>query len=94
MSNVVIYYKKEQDESIEKTIERVKKLIKQLEVHHTIKGVYLDSTEDRTEFNEMLNSNLSEVDYMYISSNIDDEFDNHLISELSRTEQFEVLLFD
>lgn len=94
VGNVVVYCKQKQNESTEATIERVNKLIQQLESYHKIKGVFLDSSEERTELNELLNFNLSSIDYMYIGSKIDDEFDSQLIKELSRTEQFEVIFFD
>jgi DUF1009 family protein len=94
VSNVVIYYNCGQGESIEKAVSRVNELIQYLETHHVIKGVFLDNFNDSNELMDLLNSPLTEIDIIYIDKPIDNEFDNELINQLSRTEQFEIILLE
>ena len=43
---------------------------------------------------ELLNSPLSEIDYIFTNKPIVNEFDKELIIQLSRTEKFEIRYFD
>lgn len=94
MVNAVIYYHQNQDERFEQAVENINKLIKQIETQHVIKGVFLDSFNERNELVELINSPLSEIDYLFLNKIIEDEFDKQLISELSKTEDFELIFFD
>lgn len=94
VSNLAIYYKKDQNEDTEQAIVRVNKLIQSLETHHTVKGVFVDLFNESTELMDLLNSQLSEIDIIYINKPIDNEFDNELIYQLSRNEQFEIILIE
>ncbi|QBZ23979.1 hypothetical protein [Bacillus cereus] len=94
MSKTVLYYRQQKNESVENSIENVKKLIKNLETTHKILGVFLDSYNDQNQLNEMLNFPLQEIDLLYTNHCFDDEFDNQLINQLSKAEQFSVKYFD
>lgn len=94
MAKVVIYYKLNQTDLLEQVVFHVDKLIEQLESLHTIKGVFLDNYNESTELMELLNSPLSEIDFIYINKFIKDEFNNELISQLSRAEKFKIEYFD
>jgi hypothetical protein len=93
VENVVIYYRLKKNEKIETVVEQINILIHQLEKHHLIKGVFIDEYEDRTEFNEMVSYPLSEIDYIVMGNLIEDEFDNLLINELSKSENFNIRRF-
>ncbi|TFB21463.1 hypothetical protein E3U55_09130 [Filobacillus milosensis] len=93
MANIAIYYQKNSNESTEQAVLRVNELIKQLETLHIIKGVFLDNFGQSTELMDLLNSPLSVIDYMYINKPLENEFDNELIDQLKRTEQFQVRYF-
>lgn len=93
MSNVVIYYKKEQ-ESTDQAVLRVNELIQCLETHHTIKGVFLENENESIELMDLLNSPLSEIDYIYMNKPVEDDFDKELLSQLSSREQFKIRYFE
>jgi hypothetical protein len=94
VANVVIYYNKDYDESTEQAVLRVNELIQQIETLHVVKGVYIELLNQSSELMDLLNSPLSEIDIFYINKPIDNEFDNDLINQLSRAEQFEIKYFD
>jgi len=94
VANVVIYYNSDRDESTEQAVHRVNKLIQQLETHHVILGVFLDTYNQSTELMELLNSPLSELDLIYTNKPIENEFDKELIFQLSKTERFEIQYFN
>lgn len=90
----MIYYKQKQNKSLEQTVLQINNLIKQLKCHHTILGVFIDTFDESFELIELLNRPLEEIDYMYINKPIEDEFNKELIRQLSKSEQFEVKIFD
>lgn len=94
MANAVIYYKLDQNESTEQAVPRVNELIEKLQTLHTVRGVFMDLSDSSNELMELLNLPLSEIDYIYLNKEIEDDFDMTLLSELSRTDHFQVLLFD
>lgn len=94
MGNAVIYYKMDFYEGTEQAVSRVSEWIEELQTHYTVKGVFIDLSDSSTELMELLNSQLSDIDIMYVNKEINDEFDSTLISELSRREHFEVRLLD
>ncbi|MBY7144573.1 hypothetical protein KFZ56_16250 [Virgibacillus sp. NKC19-3] len=95
MVDVAIYYQLNKNEKQEKAIENINKLIKQLETHHVkIKEIFIDKYKSRDQLEELTNLPLSELDCIYINKIIDDEFDSSLIRELSKSEQFEVRIFN
>lgn len=94
VANVAIYYQKNKEESTEQAVLHVNELIQQLETHHVIKGVFLDTFNQSIELMELLNSPLSELDYIYLNKPLENEFDNELINQLTRTEQFEIRYFN
>ncbi|MDG4655553.1 hypothetical protein P6P90_04785 [Ectobacillus antri] len=93
MENVVIYYQQKQNESTEKAIHYINTLIKKLENRFVIKGVYIDRFENRNEFVDLLQSPLSEIDYIYLEQEITDEFDKQMLNELSKAENFKIKYF-
>lgn len=93
VANVAIYYQTNKEESTEQAVLHINELIKQLETHHVIKGVFLDTFNQSIELMELLNSPLSELDYIYLNKPLENEFDNVLIIQLTRTEQFEIRYF-
>jgi len=94
VANVAIYYQKNKEESTEQAVLHVNELIQQLETHHVIKGIFLDTFNQSIELMELLNSPLSELDYIYLNKPLENEFDNELINQLTRTEKFEIRYFN
>lgn len=94
MANVAIYYRLNKVESIKVVVDYIKKLIRKLEDQHVIKGVFIDQHNDRNEFNKLISSPLSQIEFIYLNERIEDEFDNQLLNELFRGEQFKIILFN
>jgi hypothetical protein len=90
MLKVGIYYRQKEYENVEKSVKTVKEILGQLEKTHRIIGVFLDSFNDRTELNELLNFPLNELDILYVNHSFDDEFDTELLIQLSKAEKFVV----
>ncbi|WP_138418249.1 hypothetical protein [Aquibacillus sediminis] len=94
MVNVAIYYQLRQQEKQEHAIKNIDKMIQQLEVLRiNIKGVFIDGYNSREKFEELISLPLDKIDYIYINKTFEDEFDNRLINELSKSEQFKLKLF-
>lgn len=87
---IAIYYQKDESEAAEQAISQINELIRLLEVHHTIKGVFIDRHNESLELMELLNSPLSEIDYIYINKPIENDFDRELITQLSKNEHFKI----
>lgn len=94
MPNIVIYYHQQEDETVDNSIERINKIILYLETSHSIKGVFLDSYNDRNQLNELLNSPLKEIDILFTNLLFNDDFDSQLINQLSALENFIVKHLD
>lgn len=94
VANIAIYYQKNENESSEQVIILVKKLIQLLEVHHTIKGVFIDRNNESIELMDLINSRLTEIDYIYMNKPINNDFDKELINQLLLTEKFKIKFFD
>ncbi|MCY8491013.1 hypothetical protein [Bacillus atrophaeus] len=94
MKYIVIYYRRKKEESVEKSVENINKLINNFGTSHTIKGVFLDDHNDRNQFNELLNFPLKDIDILYTNHYFDDEFDYQLIKQISKAEQFNVKYID
>lgn len=93
MVNIIIYYCLNENETNNQAIEEIQKLISKLENKHIIKGVFIDSYNERHELTELLNSCLSNIDFLYLNKKIIDEFDFQLITELARNENFKIEYF-
>lgn len=93
MANVVIYYQKKEYEDTKQAIQDINKLIVKLEIHHVIKGVFVDDYKSRNYLTELFNSSLTIIDHIYIEKPLNDEFDNDLLSQLSHAEQFAIKYF-
>lgn len=65
VANVVIYYKKDENEMTEKAVLRVNELIKKLEIHHTIFGVFIDRFYESNQLMELLDSQLEQTTYIH-----------------------------
>ena len=94
MSNVAIYYKQDEEESTEHAVHRLNQFIQSIETHNVVLGVFIDSFNQSSELMDLLNSPLSEIEVIYMNKPLDNEFDNELINQLSRAEQFQIKLFD
>ncbi|SOC08360.1 hypothetical protein SAMN05880501_10567 [Ureibacillus xyleni] len=91
---IAIYYQKSENEIAEMAINHINELIQLLETHHTVKGVFIDRYNESIELMELLNSPLSEIDYIYINKPIENDFDRALIQQLLRTEHFKIKYFN
>lgn len=94
MPNIVIYYHQQKNDTVEESIKRVDKIIKSMETCHTVKGVFLDSYNERNQLNDLLNSPLKDIDILFTNHFFDDEFDSQLINQLAKAEQFDVEFLD
>lgn len=90
MKNVAIYYKLQKNEDIEHSIQKINQLIEKLNPKHRILGVFIEANKENKKFMELINSPLSDLNFLYMNSLPDDEFDYKLLKELARAEQFEI----
>lgn len=86
MKNALIYHRSKKYETNEDSITYVKNLIKQLKQHYVIRGVFVDSYNDRSEFYNLINGSLGSIDVVFINNSLIDEFDRKLLDELARAE--------
>ncbi|WP_421085621.1 hypothetical protein ACN5XJ_26585 (plasmid) [Priestia sp. MF3] len=93
MIKTLIYYQSEKNENIDQIVEIINMRIKSLEPSHVIKGVFIDSFEERKELTELFNIHLINIDLLIVNKPVKDEFDRKLIIELARTEGFKIKLF-
>jgi hypothetical protein len=93
LANAAVYYQLTHEETIEQAIENVNKLIHCLESRYVIRGVFLDSFNERSELHELINSYIPKIDILYLNKPISDDFDHQLIYELARTDKFEIKYF-
>jgi len=94
MANVAIYYQRKEDESIDEAIKCVNMFIEKIQPLHIIKGVFMDNCGERSQLTDLIDAPLSEIDYIYMETPFNDEFDRQLISQLSRSDKFELKYFD
>lgn len=94
MIKIAIYYKKSKNETAEQTVARINHLINFLEVQNEVKGVFIDVHNESAELIELLNSPLSEINYIYINKPIENEFDRELIKQLAESENFKLKYFN
>jgi len=93
VANAVIYYQQKESESIEEAISYINYLIKFMELHHDIKGVFVDSFGSRSEFYDFLNTSLNNVDIIVLEESLNDEFDDKLLTEVARAENIRIDYF-
>lgn len=91
MSNVAIYYSMNHSETSKEVIERIEKLISN--INEKILGVYIDHPGSSDKFNVLINENIRELKVIYINVQIEDEFNLQLIHELARTHNFKIHQF-
>jgi hypothetical protein len=85
-----VYFKELEHSTDRQTIKSVKGITKQLDTTYTIKGVFIDKHGERSAFEELLSTSLSQIDCLYVT-NLDDEFDIKLLTELARVDKFRVI---
>lgn len=91
---IAIYYHKSEKETSELAVSRINELIQLLEVHHIIKGVFIDRHNEGIELMELLNSPVSELDYIYFNKPLENDFDRELVKQLLKTEHFRIKYFN
>jgi len=93
LEKALIYYQSQKNEHIEQIIKNINILIAKLEFNYSIKGVFIDNYNERTELTELLSLDLTNIDLLITNRSLIDEFDRQLIIELSRSENFELKFF-
>ncbi len=91
MSNVVIYYKMSHLQKTEEVIEEIKKNIEKIDKN--ILNVHIDHYNESENFNILTGYDLNSVDYLYINTNLEDDFEIQLINELARAFHFKIVYF-
>jgi hypothetical protein len=94
VANTVIYYQLNENETIDRAVLVVNKLIEKIKIDHVIFSVKIDFADERSQLLELSNSPLSKIDFLYINKPFEDEFDSELIKQLSKAEQFVIKYFD
>ncbi|PEZ76352.1 hypothetical protein [Bacillus sp. AFS017274] len=84
MKNTVIYYQQKENEANEESITYIEGLIKQLEKHYIIKGVFIDCYNDRSELYNFINTSPKNTVLIFNSTPLD-TFDQRLLDEVART---------
>lgn len=91
MKNLLIYYQQPPQENIESSISFIDRLIKKNCTHYNIKGVFIDSYKEKDKFLELIQSPLDDINSIMLIGEITDEFDNQLLKELAKVDNFEIL---
>ncbi|MEF2097314.1 hypothetical protein V3595_22095 [Bacillus sp. CFBP9009] len=84
MKNTVIYYQQKENEANEDSITYIDGVIKQLEKHYIIKGVFIDRYNDRSELYNFINTSPKDTVLIFNSTPLD-TFDQILLDEVART---------
>jgi hypothetical protein len=93
VAKVVIYYRKSVNEKNEQTVKRINKFIQSISSQHKIKGVLIDNYSESNAFLELVESQLNDIDVIYINQMINNEFEKELLNQLSNTDKFSIKLF-
>ncbi|XKH52000.1 hypothetical protein LG275_13770 (plasmid) [Chryseomicrobium palamuruense] len=89
MQNALIYYRQEKEEDIQNAIDYVNEVINKIEKNSLIKGVFVDSYNERTEFDNLINNSLDNIDLIYLNIDILDEFDENLLNQIARADRIQ-----
>lgn len=92
MSNVAIYYKMTDSQHSDDVILEIKEVIRNID--RTVIGVHIDTYNQSDKFSNLVNQDLSSLDTLYLNKELEDDFDNQLISEIARSLQFKIIYFD
>ncbi|SIS90103.1 hypothetical protein [Salimicrobium salexigens] len=91
MKKAILYYRSSTDQSNEQVIEFIEERLPFLEEKYSIQGVYIDGSDMREEFENLVQLDLSFLDALILNRNLSDEFDEILLQEISRRESFSVV---
>ncbi|RFU65119.1 hypothetical protein [Peribacillus glennii] len=90
MLKIVIYYQQKECEMLDHAISFVNKIIGSLQKTHEILGVFFDHYGEREEFYNFINSNPKQVDVIFLTKSLEDEFDQRLLEEFARAEKIQI----
>lgn len=93
MANIAIYYKLSQVEEAEQAISCIEKMISKIETRYNIVGVFIDSFNESVKLMELLDTNLSNTDFILMNKYLNNEFDQTVLDQLSKSEKFKILFF-
>ncbi|OHX50688.1 hypothetical protein [Cytobacillus oceanisediminis] len=94
MKNALIYYQQKQKEKTSESINIVNKIIKVLQKEdYKIMGVYIDKYNNQIEFMELIQEIPSHLNQLFIEYLPEDEFNQQILNELAKTENFEIRYF-
>ncbi|MEC0346372.1 hypothetical protein [Peribacillus frigoritolerans] len=92
MQKAVIYYQLEQNRELDEEVKQIESIIKKIDAE--ILGVFVDLYDSNDELINMTTNDLSVISYLYVNKPFVDEFNQKLLQELSRQEQFDIKYFD
>ncbi|WP_088034863.1 hypothetical protein [Evansella clarkii] len=93
MGNIVIYYRLSKNESTLDAVSNVNSVTEKLNLHYTIKGVFMDDHHSNEQLTELFDKKLISIKYLFINKPIEDEFDYKMLQELAKAESFDVKYF-
>jgi hypothetical protein len=90
LENSIIYFRQKESESLEDFMKKSDIFISNIKHLYTIKAVFADSHNDRSQLYSFINSPPKSIDVLIIDHYITDEFDQRLLDEISRMENFRI----
>ncbi|PBB06916.1 hypothetical protein [Salimicrobium humidisoli] len=91
MKKALIYYRSPKDQSNEQVIKYIEDSLPSLEKNFSIQGIYIDDSDSREEFENLIQLDLSFLDILILNRHLSDEFDEILLKEISRRESFKIV---
>ncbi|AMQ71490.1 MULTISPECIES: hypothetical protein [Bacillus] len=91
MEIAILYYRQNENESEDEAINNINILLKKyIQKNYNLKAVFFDYIDSRNEFYNLLNISLDDVDVIILPNELNDDFDNKLLSELSKSREIEI----
>ncbi|AKG74522.1 hypothetical protein [Salinicoccus halodurans] len=95
MLNIAVYYKLDKHETDTKAVNRINLLINTLtSKKYNIKQVFIDEWSDNKQLNKLLEFQLEELDILYLKDHSNDYFNEELLNEVAKINDFSIVNFD
>lgn len=93
MIRTAVYYQENDQDTIDNVVEYIKGIIEKLENNkeRKITGVFIDVNNDNSEFLEMIDSYINQIDQVILLSPLEGEFEKELLYKLEDSGRVEFI---
>lgn len=91
MSSVAIYYKMDAEQNSDEVIKKIERIIQQID--EGVAGVYIDAYNQFDELINLISTDLSVINTLYLNKELEHDFDRKIINELARSQRFSIVYF-